>query len=159
MKTQKECVFGIVSGMMDINGVVKPTKEQLKEVYEMVAQELFDGTANFSDEARAKYPTLEAIRKEYVPGMVSNWLRKDLRLNGGQKYETKNPGSRAGSGDEVLKNLKALKTTLTEPEHIAAVDAEIAARLEILGKTAKKTVTIDLDKIPEELRNLLGLAS
>ena len=44
--------------------------------------------------------------KKYVPGLLNNWLRKDKRLNGGETYRIKNPGSREGSGDKKLKNLK-----------------------------------------------------
>ena len=88
--------------------------------------------------------------------MVSNWIRKDLRLNGGEKYETKNPGSRAGQGDDQLKNLKALKAQ--HPEHATEIDVEIAKRVAELGLAKKKnTVTVDLDKIPAELRAQLGL--
>jgi len=153
MQTQKACVFAVCESMDCGNGKFSPSKEQLKEIYEMVTASIVSGETAFSDEAKAKYSTPELIRTKYVPGMVSNWLRKDLRLNGGEKYETKNPGSRAGSGDEQLKNLKALKSL--HPEHSAAIDEQIAVRLAEIAP--KKTVTVDLDKIPEALRAQLGL--
>jgi hypothetical protein len=156
MKTQKECVFGAIVQLFGFDGgVFKPTKEQLKEIYELVTDDLAAGNAAFSDDAKAKYSTRDLIRKEYVPGMVSNWIRKDLRLNGGEKYETKNPGSRAGQGDEQLKNLKALKAQ--HPEHAAEIDVEIEKRVAELGLAKKKQVVVDYDLIPEELRSKLGL--
>jgi hypothetical protein len=150
MQTQKECVYGIVCEVCGVDGA--RSKEQLQQIYEMVTTEIVAGNVNYDFE-NAKNKTPEDIRAKYVPGMVSNWLRKDLRLNGGEKYATKNPGSRMGSGDEQLKNLKALKSL--HPEHSAAIDEQIAVRLAEIAP--KKTVTVDLDKIPEALRAQLGL--
>jgi hypothetical protein len=137
-----------------VNRLVSLTKEQRAEVIGIVTDDIMSGGTEFSAEAKAKYTTRDDV-KGYVNGMVSNWLRKDTRLNGGSKYETKNPGSRAGSGDEVLKNLKALKSTLTDESHKAAVDEEIKKRTDELAAAKAKTVTIDLDKIPEALRHLI----
>ena len=55
-----------------------------------------------------KYSTIEKMRS-YASGLVNNWFRKDIRLNGGMKYEVKNPGSRQGAGDQQLKALKTLR--------------------------------------------------
>lgn len=155
MKTQKESVFSAtVSVLGDFGSEAKPTSEQRKQIIELVAKDLFEGRADFSDESKAKYDTFEKVRG-YTGGMVSNWLRKDTRLNGGEKHTIKNPGSRAGQGDEVLKNLKALKTQLSDATHIAAVDEKIAEREAELAQAKAKTVTIDVSKIPEELRYLI----
>lgn len=162
MQSQKQSVFVAVVQVLglasDHNGKVELTKEQRKSVIDLVTDSIMGGETEFSAEAKAKYATRDDV-KGYVNGMVSNWLRKDLRLNGGTKYETKNPGSRAGSGDEVLKSLKALKSTLTDADHIAAVDAEIANRTAELAAAKAKTVTIDINKIPEALRHLVKSAS
>jgi hypothetical protein len=155
--SQKQSVFVAVCAVLgenDINREVKLTKEQRAEVIGMVTDSIVSGETEFSAEAKAKYPTKDDV-KGYVNGMVSNWLRKDLRLNGGTKYETKNPGSRAGSGDAVLKNLKALKSTLSDKDHIAAVDEEITKRQAELAEAKAKSVTINVDKIPEALRHLI----
>lgn len=155
--SQKAGVFAavcLVLGEDNVNRLVELTKDQRKQVIGFVTDGIMDGEIEFSAEAKVKYATRDDVLG-YVNGMVSNWLRKDLRLNGGSKYETKNPGSRAGSGDEVLKNLKALKTTLTDESHKKAVDEEIAKRTAEIAATKSKTVTIDLDKIPEGLRHLI----
>jgi hypothetical protein len=155
--SQKQSVFVAVCDVLNepnINREVELTKEQRGEVINLVTDSIVEGETEFSAEAKAKYHSRDLV-KGYVNGMVGNWLRKDLRLNGGSKYQTKNPGSRAGSGDEVLKNLKALKATLTDKEHLEAVDAEIAKRTEEIAAAKAKTVTINVDKIPEALRHLI----
>lgn len=154
--SQKQSVFVAVCSVLNesnINRKVDLTKDQRKTVIETVTESIQAGETEFSAEAKVKYATKDDV-KGYVNGMVSNWLRKDLRLNGGAKYETKNPGSRAGSGDEVLKNLKNLKTMLTDADQLKAVDEEIAKRTAEIAAT-KKTVTIEFDKIPEALRHLI----
>ena len=109
----------------------------------------------FSESAQAKYDT-EAKIKTYTNGLVSNWLRKDTRLNGGVKHQIKNPGSRAGSGDEVIKNLKRLASTLSNPEQLAAVQAEIDKRLAQLKAEKAKNVEIDMSLIPVDLQHLIN---
>lgn len=157
--SQKASVFAAVCEVLGetVNRLVQLTKEQRVKVIDIVTDSIMSKDTDFSPEARAKYPTRDDV-KGYTNGMVSNWLRKDLRLNGGSKYETKNPGSRAGSGDEVLKNLKNLKTTLTDAEHLKAVDEAIAERQAQVAAEKAKTVTIDITKIPEELRHLIKSA-
>ena len=94
--------------------------------------------------------------------MVDNTFRKDKRMNGGVKHEIKNPGSRAGSGDEVVKNLRALLSTTTDESAKSSISTAISTRIEELKalkpKSAKK-VKIDFDLIPEELRHLIAVVS
>ena len=42
----------------------------------------------------------DAELNKYIGGLINNWLRKAPELNGGEKYEIQNPGTRAGSGDD-----------------------------------------------------------
>lgn len=157
MKSQKEAVYTAIVELFGHDGqsAFDATKEQRNQIIEVVTAGIMNGSVEFSADARAKHDT-EAKVKGYVGGMVSNWLRKDQRLNGGDKYVTKNPGSRAGSGDEVLKNLKALKSTLSDKDQLDAVDAEITKREEFLRSQKAKTVTINTDLIPESLKHLIG---
>jgi hypothetical protein len=93
----------------------------------------------------------DAALLKYIPGLVNNWVRKDKRLNGGSKYEAKNPGSRAGSGDPMVREMKALLSTLSDPEQRDQVQAAIDERM----KTIKPTVTVDASKLPASLRHLI----
>ena len=92
----------------------------------------------------------EPEMKNYVSGLISNWLRKDTRLNGGSKYQAKNPGSRAGCGDVQLRELRKLRTVVTDTAIIAEIDQHIAKRTSELN-----TVVIDASKLPESLRHLV----
>ena len=156
---QVEAVFQAVCAIRGVEGFdekVVLTKEEKSKVIEMVTRGLMSGDVDFKPESRAKHNTYELVKK-YTGGLVDNHLRKDKRLNGDTEYVAKNPGSRTGSQDSVLKNLKLLKSTVKDAESIAAIDEEIAKRLEAIGKP--KTVTIDISKIPEELRHLIPSAS
>lgn len=88
---------------------------------------------------------------KYIPSLVNNHVRKDLRLNGGVKYEAKNPGSRSGSGDESVKAMRALLAITTDAAAKVAIQAEIDKRVSIL----KPKVEIKVDALPESLRHLV----
>lgn len=93
----------------------------------------------------------ESGLKSYTSGLVSNWLRKDKRLNGGTQYVAKNPGSRAGSSDPELKAMRALLSTLTDEADRAEVQGLIDAKVATINAT-KSTKTIDFSALPAELR-------
>lgn len=88
---------------------------------------------------------------KYIPGLVNNHVRKDKRLNGGVEYTPKNPGSRSGSGDEMVKNMRLLLSVTDDPEAKAAIQTEIDKRLAEL----KPKVDIAVEKLPESLRHLI----
>lgn len=163
---QKEAVYAAVLEALDeISGPVTLTKDQRKDVIDAITTGITTGEVEFSDEARAKYST-EAQIRNYVSGLVNNWLRKDTRLNGGTKHEVKNPGSRAGQGDEQLKAMRALRKQLSivgDVAKVAEVDLAIARRIEEVKATRKlatpKTPAVDLSNVPDELKAALGIAS
>lgn len=140
----------------DVSAVM--TAKLRSSVIQVVTTSILSGETEMSAEARAKY-TDEKTMKGYVNGLVSNWHRKDKRFNGNVKYEAKAPGSRAGSGDEVIKALKVCRELKAgDAEAIKLIDERIAARKAEIGE--KKVVTITEDQlklIPEELKAALGL--
>lgn len=155
---QKNGVFAAVCSVTECeswDSAVELTKEQRDSVISIVTQGLIDGNIEMSDKARVKYDTEEKMKK-YTPGLVSNHLRKDLRLNGDIPHEPKNPGSRAGSGDVVIKELKKFQSTFTDPEQIESVQVEIDKRLAVLKSEKMKDVEIDMSLIPDDLKELLG---
>lgn len=148
-KTQGEVVVECVRAVFTegkVPNTTEWTKQQLEQVHEMVVQAFINGEV----EKKSGGNDEVSIRK-YVPGLVNNWVRKSTALNGGTQYVPKNPGSRTGSGDEKLKNLKILLTMVTDPEAKLAVQAEIDKRIEEL----KPKVTLDTSKLPEHLLHLL----
>ena len=145
--SQGEAVYqAVVAVMESIDGAVQPSKQQLAAIEDRVFQFFKSGECTHS-----KQPS-DAQLKKYIPGLVNNWLRKDKRLNGGNKYVAKNPGSRTGSGDEILKNLRLLLSVTTDPEAKDKVSAAITERLNQL----KPQATIDVSMLPENLRHLVN---
>lgn len=154
---QNDAVFGAVCEVLGQNNFstkVELSKDQQNQVIEIVTNGILNGTVDFSTEAKTKYNDYDKVRS-YTTGMVNNHLRKDLRLNGGSKYQPKNPGSRAGSGDEQLKALKALRSTVSDPETIQQLDAAIEVRTQEIKATKVKKVEINYDALPEHLRHLV----
>ena len=123
-----------------------------KEIKQMVFEAFKAGEVSFSAEAQAKYGSDDAKLLKYVGGMVDNWVRKDPEFNNGQKYITKNPGSRAGSSDDQIKALRALKKTTTDTTVLAEIDEAISTRLAEIKPT--KTVEINVEALPEHLKHL-----
>ena len=135
-------VMGMIEGVNVLEAI---TGEQRKSVNQI----LFEGFRAGKIDLGREYSDTEL--RQYVSGLTSNWLRKDARLNGGTKYVPKNPGSRAGSGDETLKAIRALKSTIsTDDERYQDVlDAEQQRISEIAStKTAK---VVDFSALPAEL--------
>lgn len=94
--------------------------------------------------------------KRYVSGLVSNWAKKDDRLNGGVKHEIKNPGSKLGSTDPVIvelrKMLKEVKGTVYEND----VKKELTRRMNEIKKKKMSTSNINASLIPDSLKHLIG---
>lgn len=158
MLNQKTAVFNATCSVLEqesFDSAVQATKEQRAAIIEIVTEGFANGEVELSPKAAAKYDTTAKL-KGYTNGLVSNWHRKDLRLNGDIKHTIKNPGSRAGSGDAVVRELKKLRSTFTEQGQIDAVDVEIEKRMAVIKAEKAKDVEIDMSLIPEDLQELLG---
>lgn len=148
---QKDAVYSAVRSVFP-EGVVPETKSWTSEQDATVRQTL---TAMFiSGTVDYKGGVPDAIKlAKYIPGLINNWVRKDGRLNGGMKYETKNPGSRAGAGDATL---KAMLQLLKSVEGTPAADTVRSAIEEHKAKLeAAKAPAIDVNALPEALRSLV----
>lgn len=145
MMNQREAVFTVVSSVVgDIQPNTKVSlNDRQKEIVHSTLVQMF-----LNGEAEIKGVRTDDYLKKYVPGLVNNWLRKDLRLNGNTPYVTKNPGSRAGSGDESLKAMRALLAATTDSTARAIIQGEIDKRVSEL----KPKPTLDISKLPEHLR-------
>jgi len=94
--------------------------------------------------------------KKYISGLVNNWVRKAKEFNCGQTYKAKNPGSRAGSSDPQIKEMRKLLQVTTDDKAKATIQATIDKKLAEI-RAEKNKVEVDLDAIPAELRKQLGL--
>lgn len=145
--TQGEAVYNAVVEILGEKptGKVELTDAQLAQVEQRVFLSFKTG-----ETVHSKNPSDEALNK-YIPGLVNNWLRKDLRLNGGTPYTAKNPGSRSGSGDEAIKAMKTLLSMTTDLDAREAIQTEIDKRLAEIKPKAQ----LDIEKLPESLRQFV----
>ena len=144
---QKEAVFTAVINVCGVqDGAYTPTPEQRKSINAI----LFEGFK--AEKIEMETAKSDSDLKGYVSGLTSNWLRKDKRLNGGTKYEAKNPGSRAGSADPQLKAMRALLSTLTDESERSEVQGHIDARVSEIA-AVKQAKTVDFSALPEALRS------
>lgn len=155
MMNQKEAVYQAICNVLGVQlgnapegTAVTLTSEQRASVNNILFEGFRGGHIAYDAEFAAKVADDKALRS-YVSGLQSNWLRKDKRLNGNVKYEAKNPGSRTGSGDVVLKNMRLLLSTITDEADRKEIQAEIDARVAALKPTAP---TLDVSSLPEHLR-------
>lgn len=155
MMNQKTAAYNAIvsvitrAGIEFIESVTIAKDVMTKEMRAQVNQILFEGFRAGEIELGREYDDKEL--KTYVSGLQTNWLNKDDRLTGGVKHVAKNPGSRAGSGDAQLKALRGLMTKATDDAERQEIQGYIDARLEAIG-TKKKTVEVNYDDLPEELK-------
>jgi len=130
------------------------TKDDVTNVVNFVTAGMTNGDITMTDKSRAKFEDDPKALRRYAVGLVNDRLRKAKALNGNTKYEYKNPGKLTASRDPELKAL--MQTIEIVPdEHKAEVQVEIDRRRAELNKP--KTVTINYDALPPELRAKLGL--
>jgi hypothetical protein len=160
MVNQKEACYAAVKAWLQEKGIhhddgehLSLSKDAKREIVEMITQAAVAGEMEFSEAALIKMNTVEKLRN-YCSSLLSNWLRKDTRLNGSVAYVPKNPGTKTGQTDEVVRNLRALRAKLTEESHLEAIDAQIQKRLEELRTAKTQQVAVDFNKIPVNIRNL-----
>ena len=109
------------------------------------------GEIEMATDSKSKYAEDKALNT-YITGLINNWVRKAPEFNGGQTYAPKNPGSRAGSGDEQIVEMKKLLSQTSDPTAKATVQAAIDARKAELAQ--QNAPVIDVSKLPENLRHL-----
>lgn len=167
--SQREAVFQAVKNAFAEAGIqfqegMNCDSVMTEAMHKQVSAELTEGfltgvtTLEDTPSNQAKL-TNPAEMSKYVSGLKSNWLRKDIRLNGGVEYAPKNPGSRAGSSDPQLKALKALvasKKFAGTPKE-AEIKKHIEIRTAQIAAEKAKKVTVDISVLSPELRKTLGL--
>ena len=159
MISQKEGVYNAVQAFCQENG--KQFEDGMKFTFSKDERATIIGmlvSATEAGELEVKSSKAQSNLKKYWDGTLSNWLRKDLRLNGNVPHQIKNPGSRAGAGDPELKELKKLLTKVTNEgneEHVEAVTQAIEARKAAIAATKVKPVEINAELIPESLQDLI----
>jgi hypothetical protein len=161
MMNQREATYNAVQSIhaFDDGDTIILTKDEKAQVVAILCAAFEAHEVTLSEKACNKYLGNPQALKGYVGGLVNNWTRKDPRMNGNTKYQAKNPGSRAGSGDSVVKNLKLLRSTMTDEAKVAKVDEAIEARQAEIKATKAKDVEIDFSVIDPDLLTKLGFES
>lgn len=148
-----------VPGETIVHDVV--TKDIRSDIAAKLVTLFQEGQVEFKDSAsnQAKLSDPKLL-KTYINGLITNWHNKDKRLNANAKYEPKNPGSRQGNQDSVVKEMRTLLKHLEEQgdeTSAARVRQAIDERIQEIKSAKSPTApTIDLDKIPEHLRDLVS---
>lgn len=150
--TQRQAVYNAISSIKTVDETTQTvlTKDESLKVKAILVE-------GFTNGEIAIDPTYNMSKiNTYASGLISNWIKKDSRLNGGVKFQIKNPGSRAGSTDKSVAALKALLKQIGENhEKTAEVKEAIAKRVAEI-KPGKAKPTIDAELLPEDLRVLLN---
>lgn len=170
---QSDAVVALVKAALEESGKLEElgstpasellTDEQKASIKASIVDGLTDGSIEMSESSRKKYFGGGGNIKNYSCGLLTNHVRKHKELNCGVAYVPANPGSRKGSQDPQIKELKKLLAVVSADEALShkapAIQEAINNRLAELQAEKAKNVVIDLDKIPEHLRDLVIGAS
>ena len=140
--TQKDAVFSAISQILASNNIsFNPnstnvatllTRELRSQVNARLVADFNAGAVELSDDAKSKLNDTAALRA-YISGLVSNWLRKDPRLNGGTVLATSTSSatqtSKVLKTDPQLQALRKLHTSQVEPAKRMEIQAHIDRRI------------------------------
>ncbi len=157
MINQKEAVYNAVMSVFKDHGIkfsdgknaaAALTAEMRAQVNAILVAGFEKGAVKLDTEFS------EQELRTYVSGLQSNWLRKDTRLNGGSKYQAKNPGSRVGGTDAAIKEMRKLLSQVTSKADREEIQRCIEERLTEINKS--KTPKVDISVLPRTLHRLAG---
>jgi len=141
----------------DVKGVL--TSEHKKKVRDILVTGLKDGSITSTQEFMSKMST-DADLSKYTSGLISNWIKKDSRLNGNKKHQSSGGSSnsnRVGNGDSQVKELKKLLKATAGTDSEQEVAEALNARINELkvNKTSSVKKSINVESIPENLQHLV----
>ena len=141
--TQKDAVLGAVTQVLTNNNIlftpsstnVVPllTRDLCLQINAVLVAEFTAGNVELSNEAKNKLSNVTDLRA-YVSGLVSNWVRKDPRLNGGIVIATTS-SSRSTVNNKVIKAdpqlqaLRKLYSSQVEPSKRQEIQSHIDRRV------------------------------
>lgn len=166
MKSQREATVNAILSVLkdrginyELGGTTKVIDvleaDDKKKVQTILATGFNKGEIELSADAQKKYVGNTSEMNKYVSGLINNWVRKYSDFNGGEKYVPKNPGSRQGTSDEQVKEMRKLLKVTTDASAKEAIEAAISARITEIKPASK--IEVNMDVIPAELKAKLGL--
>lgn len=163
-QNQREATFNAIITVLSNNGAsfqsgsdVKSviTSEHKKKVKDILVADFKNGNIDYTDDFAKTKLTSNSELSKYCSGLISNWIKKDPRLNGNTKYQVLNKGSRVGQGDSQVKELRKLLKATTGTDAENEVTEALNARLAAVRADKKPVSNIDVDSLPENLRHLV----
>lgn len=157
--SQKDAVFSAVISVLKENGVeFMVNQDTLSDVLDkdlrmLIINNLINKFKTGAVVLSKGYNDKEL--KSYVGGLVNNWTKKDMRLNGGITHTIQQPGSRIGQTDPMAKELRKMLIATKGTPNEAIVKKELIKRQEQLRKEQAASIIIDKTHIPEALHHLL----
>jgi len=124
------------------------------KVREILFTQFKQGQVEYKSSFQSKVDDDSELKK-YISGLVNNWIRKAKEFNSGQTYKAKNPGSRTGSQDPEVKEMRKLLSVTTDPQSRTMIEQAISKRIAEL-KAEQNQVEINVDNLPAHLRHLIG---
>jgi hypothetical protein len=165
---QREAVYKVTTEVLASKGVeFMPTVTDVRDlVNSEIRSEITDRIVTMFQEGQVEFKSTESNQdklndakklRSYVTGLITNWFNKDTQLNGGAKYEAKNPGTR--SADAQMKELRILKKHLEakgDTDNLPRVEQAIAERVQELKaeKAPAPLPAVDADNLPDFLKDL-----
>lgn len=156
---QREATYNAIKSVLnfkDGDSIKESLSSDLKKQAKAILFEGFRSGSISSSESFQKN-TLNDDSKlgAYCNGLISNWVKKDKRMNGGTQYKIQNPGSRAGQGDETVKELRKLLKQVADTDAESEVQSALDARVAEVKAAKAPALTINSEAIPEHLRHLV----
>ena len=142
----------------ELNGPTAVKEVLTDSMKQQVRDILFTSFRNGDIEYKSSFQSKvddDSELKKYISGLVNNWIRKAKEFNSGETYKAKNPGSRAGSTDPEVKEMRKLLSVTTDPEARTLIQEAINSKIAEL-KAEKNQVSIDVSNLPEHLKHLVG---
>ena len=162
--SQREATFNAVVAVISNNNVtfnngqdVKNilTSTMKKAVKNILIQQFKAGAIDCTDDFKKTKLNSDTELSKYCSGLISNWIKKDPRLNGNNKYQVVNKGIRAGQGDLQVKELRKLLKVTAGTDAQDQVSQALNARLDELKAAKTPSISIDVTALPEHLRHLV----
>lgn len=150
---QKEATFAcVIAAFSHFNISFEPGKTNARSIIDgnkTMKETIVNSLVETFTTKEAPLESAQENLKQYCVGLLNNWLRRDLRLNGGVKYEGK-----VGNTDPAIREARKLLSTLADPKDIAAVEKTIEEM--VAAKKKDHAPSIDVSKLPESLRKFVA---
>lgn len=162
--SQREATFNAIVTVISSNNItfnngqdVKNilTSTMKKAVKDILIQQFKSGSIDCTDDFKKTKLSSDNELSKYCSGLISNWIKKDPRLNGNSKYQVVNKGIRAGQSDLQVKELRKLLKVTAGTDAQDQVSQALNARLDELRAAKTPQVSIDVTALPEHLRHLV----